>query len=193
MNLMHLWHYFALAGITIFAFNLVWNYLIMFPITYLFAFLKIYRISLIFRVVGFYIRASLLALSLTATCTYRAEKTCFILLLFFSILILIDILWHIIHVWAEKCHSLLDYSFFHEIPESLLFDLYLISFTVLFFIFASFKPVFAISPINILIINNMQYVIDLFFIGIILKIFGALYMVYHLFSFIKRVFCFSSE
>lgn len=188
MSLSLVWQYFAIAGVTLFCFNLVWNFFIMVPLSYLFAFLKIYKVTILFRIIGFYFRASLFALTLTSVCSFQSNKICFFVLLIISTICLINILWRVIHIWVQKCQDLLDYSFFNEIPESLIFDIYLISFSVLFFIISSFKPVIAGNIINNNILFAINFITNLFFIGVVIKIIGAIYIVFQLFNFIKKLF-----
>lgn len=188
MNFSYLWQYFAFVGTLILAFNLTWTFLIMLPITYLFAFLKVYKLSLIFRVVGFYLRASIVALLLARFYDFKESPGVFIFVLIISMIFLIDILWHTIYVWSQRCLSLLDYSFFQERPESLIFNVYLLSFSLLFFIFSCFKPFLARNILSDYMILGIEASFSFFFVGVILKIIGGIYFVYHLYAFIKRLF-----
>lgn len=176
------------CGIVMLIFNLLWKSLITIPFAYFFAFIKIYKLSFGVRIIGFYLRASLMGLILSRQLTTSTNQKGFYISLILIVLFLIDNLWAIIYHWAKKCFELLDSTFFDDKEEPFIYNIYLVTFTIMFFVFASFKPYLARNYLSNLILTLFDKGFEIFFLALVFKIFGFLYFVYHIYKLFMRIF-----
>jgi uncharacterized membrane protein YhaH (DUF805 family) len=177
-KIMEFFQYISNLGIIVFTLHFLWDWIIVFPATILFMFLKLDKLGFFLRIAGFYLMVSLFVILTSGA--IQGSPALWSKLLYSAVGFFVLYLTVGGSMYSKEKEARMYGNY--ELLRLLRYDgLFLIG-SMLFFVFALFVPQITFNPTTLWLIHIIDWAKSLPIIGFLLGIFGALVLLNTLFA-----------